>query len=281
MGVSAINRAARWLGAASALAVLSGCQPAKAGRSDDIGPTFVSLNPCLDAILVEVAAPEQILALSHYSRDPAASSVDVNRARSFGVTGGTAEEIIALSPDIVLASRFIAPATLNALERAGLRVETFDSPFSSEASFDQIFQISNLAEHPARGDELVQQIRFSVDKPEGDAGSAMVWQAGQIVAGESSLVAEHLRWAGFSNHSAAQGLGQADFVTLEAVLTEPPDLLLIAGDAAGQGHPVLGSLEGTHVARFDPNLFYCGGPSIAQARERLVDIRAELEGASE
>lgn len=68
-----------------------------------VHPTFVSLNPCLDDILVNVADPDQILALSHYSRDPSGTSVGVDVARQFGVTGGTAEEVLALDPDIVLA----------------------------------------------------------------------------------------------------------------------------------------------------------------------------------
>jgi hypothetical protein len=46
-------------------------------------PAIVSLNPCSDAILAEVADPGQVLALSHYSRDPRSSSMDVGLARRF------------------------------------------------------------------------------------------------------------------------------------------------------------------------------------------------------
>mgnify|MGYP000355960308 CR=1 FL=1 len=66
------------------LALVAGCTPAPAahGGTDGSaahggtdGPAFVSLNPCLDALLVEIAAPRQILALSHYSRDASSSSL--------------------------------------------------------------------------------------------------------------------------------------------------------------------------------------------------------------
>jgi iron complex transport system substrate-binding protein len=36
---------------------------------------IVSLNPCLDAILLDVADPGQITALSHYSREPTQSVI--------------------------------------------------------------------------------------------------------------------------------------------------------------------------------------------------------------
>ena len=123
---------------------LAACGADDAPGSTGGGPTIVSLNPCLDAILVEVAAPAQILALSQYSRDPSASSMDVARARDFGVTGGTVEEVIALDPDIVLASTFIAPTTRNALEQLGVRVETFGSPVSVEESVEQVRDLAIL-----------------------------------------------------------------------------------------------------------------------------------------
>ena len=79
---------------------LAGCaaSPPPAARER---PTIVSLNPCTDAILAIVADPAQLLAISHYSQDPRSSSMDVAKARRFRATGGTAEEVVALAPDVV------------------------------------------------------------------------------------------------------------------------------------------------------------------------------------
>ncbi|MBA4009253.1 MAG: iron ABC transporter substrate-binding protein, partial [Erythrobacter sp.] len=78
--------------------------------------------------------------------------------------------------------------------------------------------------------------------------------------------------------AARRGLRQADRVSLEAVLADPPQVLLVAGDAAGQRHPVLaGQLKATHIAAFDPSLIYCGGPTIPRARARLAEIRRAAE----
>ncbi len=242
------------------------------------GPTIVSLNPCLDAIIVEIADPSQVLALSHYSRDPAASSIPQGVARSFGFTGGTAEEVIALSPDLVLASIFIVPATRDALERAGLRVETFGSPTSTVESVEQVRALAQAVRREPEGEALVQRIEAA--RAGGEAKtrpvSTLLWQPGEIVAGEATLVAEMLQSRGFQSHAAAMGLGQADHVALETVLADPPELLLVAGDSAGQGHPLLARLEQTRVEPVDPRLLFCGGPSVIALGQRLDEIRAGL-----
>lgn len=203
--------------------------------------------------------------------------MDVEAARDFAMTGGTAEEIIALAPDIVLASTFIAPATRSALERAGLRVETFGSAGDVAASSEQIRTLAALADAPDKGEALVAQIAAQPALPSEERISALLWQPGQIVAGEASLVAQHIEWAGLNSHSQAMGLGQADHVTLESILADPPRILLVAGDSAGQTHPLLENLRGTLVAEYPANLLYCAGPTIPKARAHLADIRAEFE----
>ncbi len=258
--------------------MLAACSPLAEGRTESPKPTIVSLNPCLDAILVEIADPDQVLALSHYSHDPGASSISPERAKLFGVTGGTAEEVIALDPDMVVASRFISPSARAAIERLGIEVETFDSPTSVEASLEQIRALAAATSNVAQGDALVEVIERSLsENAEQDPISTLLWQQGQIVPGEVTLISELLSRNGFVNHGTERGLKQADYVSLERLLAEPPELVLIAGDSAGQQHPVLGQLSQTQVDSLDPRLFFCGGPSILAVQTRLQDIRETLQ----
>ncbi|MFN3864551.1 MAG: ABC transporter substrate-binding protein [Erythrobacter sp.] len=260
----------------AAVGFAASCAPA-APQATAQGPTIVSLNPCLDAILVELARPEQLLALSHYSRDPGSSSIPADVAARYAVTGGTAEEVIALAPDLVLASRFLPPPTRAALERAGLRVATFGSPTSLAASTAQVRAVAQLVGDADKGEALVTAMaRAAAPAPPGDPIDTLLWQPGEIVAGEATLVAELLRTKGFSSHAAAMGLGQADFVALETVLARPPELLLVAGDSAGQRHPLLAQLSGTRVEPLAPNLLFCGGPTVIALGQRLDRLRAEL-----
>jgi iron complex transport system substrate-binding protein len=274
-----ISSGRRGAGLAVLLAVLlsQGCTPAApAARAEGDPPTIVSLNPCLDAILVEVAAPGQVLALSHYSRDPGSSSIPAAVAARYRVTGGTAEEVIALRPDLVLASTFLPQPTRRALERAGLRVETFGSPTTIAESIAQVREVADLAQREAAGAALAARLSRA-PAPAGPPVSALLWQPGEIVAGEATLVAELLREAGFTSHAAARGLGQADAVTLEQVLADPPQVLLVAGDSIGQRHPLLAEgVPALRIASFDPSLIYCGGPTIPKARARLREIRSAV-----
>jgi iron complex transport system substrate-binding protein len=261
-----------------AAAMLAACAPQPVSRAEGAAPTIVSLNPCLDAILVEVTEPDQVLALSHYSRDPGSSSIPLDVAARYGVTGGTAEEVIALRPDVVLASTFLPQPTRSALERAGLRVETFGSPTTVAESIAQVREVTAIAGRGEAGATLVA--RIAAPPPQSQPTiTALLWQPGEIVAGEQTLIAELLRQEGFASHAAARGLGQADRVTLETLLADPPQVLLVAGDAPGQRHPLLARADkAMHTAAFDPALLYCGGPTITKARARLRAIRAQVEG---
>lgn len=248
-------------------------------------PTIVSLNPCTDAVLAEVADPAQVLAISHYSKNPRSSSMGLAVAARFPATGGTAEEVAALKPDLVIAGTFLAPATRAALARMGIRVATVGIASSVEESLTQVREVAALAGHPERGELVARRIERALAAAAPPAGAApipaVMWQSGGIVPGENSLVGDMMRRTGFSSHSAARGLKQADYLPLERMLADPPAVIFAAGfaDSAEDrmlSHPALGALSGTRYARFDPALLYCGGPTLAHAAARLAQVRAEV-----
>jgi iron complex transport system substrate-binding protein len=238
-------------------------------------PTIVSLNPCTDAILAEVADPAQILAVSHYSHDPRGTSMDLAAARRFRATGGTVEEVLALDPDVVVGSSFMDPAQRAALADLGMRVETVGIASSVAASEAQVRQLAAVAGHPERGEALLARIEAALydARPSGPPVQAILWQPDGIVPGEGALISELMRRTGFTNASAERGMGQADYLSLERLLSDPPRVLLVAGSERGQHHPVLARLPHMQRAAFDPALLYCGGPTIVRAVERLKEIR--------
>ena len=263
--------------------LLAACAPAPA-REHGAQPTIVSLNPCTDAILAEVADPAQILAVSHYSHDPASSSMDVAKARRWRATGGTVEEVLALRPDLVIGSTFTSPATAQALARLGLRLERVGMAATVEDSKAQVRQLAALAGHPTRGEALLARIDAALAKaapPPGPPINAVVWQSGGIVPGAGTLISDLLARTGFANAAAARGMQQADVLGLEPMLAAPPRVILAAGNPhAGEDrmlhHPALSALAGTRRERFDPALLWCGGPTIILAAERLAAVRRAL-----
>ncbi len=260
------------------LLALSGCAAPPPPALPRAHPTIVSLNPCSDAILAEVADPAQILAVSHYSHDPRGTSMDLATARRFRATGGTVEEVLALDPDVVVGSSFMDPATRAALADLGLRVETVGIASSVAASERQVRQLALVAGHPERGEALVARIEASLAAATSAAPPvhAILWQPDGIVPGGGALISELMRRTGFANQSAARGMGQADYLSLERLLVDPPQVLLVAGSERGQHHPALARMPQMQRAAFDPALLYCGGPTIARAVERLAAIRRGL-----
>ncbi|WFL76696.1 ABC transporter substrate-binding protein [Altererythrobacter arenosus] len=259
---------------------IAACSAPRAEQASRELPRIVSLNPCTDAILVEVADPQQVLALSHYSQDPNSTSMELEKAQQYRSISGTVEEVSALDPDVILASSFISPATSAALADLGFSVERFGIASEIDASFEQIRQIAAVAGHPERGEALIERIEQALAANAAGAGersiATVLWQPGEIVPGEQALISHLMRNAGFASHSAALGLGQADYLSLEQLLAMPPDLLLIAGASRGQRHPALARLKETKVAALDPTLLYCGGPTIIRAAERLAAIRQAM-----
>lgn len=277
---------ARGAWAALALGALAACAPAASAPVAGPRPRIVSLNPCADAILADVADPSQMLAISHYSKDPRSTSMGLAAARPYLATGGTVEEVLALRPDVVVAGTFLTPPARSAFERMGIRVVTYGIDHDVPGSIAQIRMLANMSGHQARGEALVQRIAVALARARPPAGarpiSTVVWQSGGIVPGRDALVSDLMARTGFASHSAARGLGQADYLPLEEMLADPPELILAAG-MPGEGesrmlaHPALAALNQTRRALLDPSLLYCGGPTIIRAVERLARVRAQME----
>jgi iron complex transport system substrate-binding protein len=253
-------------------------------------PRIVSINPCIDAVLMEVADPAQILAISHYSHDPRATSIRLAEARRFRATSGTAEEVVALAPDVVISGPHVAPATIAALKRMRIELVQYPVPESVSESIVQVRDIARIAGHPGRGAALTARIDAAARpvRPLPFSGSvsapvsALVWQSGGLVPGAKTLTDDLLRRAGFRNMSAAYGLKKWDVLPLEHLVARPPHVLLStrASHAATDrvaAHPALRRLaHRIVVADYPTRLMNCGGPTIIAAMARLRQIRRQV-----
>jgi len=248
-------------------------------------PRIASINPCVDAILVRVADPEQIVGISHYSQDPRSTSIPIDIAMRFHATSGTAEEIVFLAPDLVMSGPHVSPATILALERMKIRIVKFPVAESVRQSLVQIRAIAAAVGHPERGETLVAEIERAIARaraPDEAPVSALIWQGGGMVPGTGTLAAELLGLAGFKNMSAEYGLKKWDVLPLEYLLNHPPAVVLTMSRAEAMSermmrHPAVQELA-KHVA-FRPypfRLLGCAGPNIIEATARLAAIRREL-----
>jgi iron complex transport system substrate-binding protein len=278
-------------GAGLACLMLAACQQADgpAGPRGAVArPTIVSLNPCSDAILAQVTRPGQLLAVSHYSHDPASSSMDVAAASRYRSVSGSVEEIARLAPDMVVADTYLSPATAQAIRDLGVEVVAIGAIENVMASEAQVRQLASAAKNPAAGERLIARIEQALASAAPSArqrpASAIVWESGGIVAGDHTLIADLLRRTGFINAAAARGLRQADYLPLEAMLADPPQVILATGSSPSQedrllSHPALAALKDTRRVALDSTLLWCGGPTVVRAAAELARIRQSIPDA--
>ena len=296
--------------AAALVGLGAGCAQPPAARGG-----IVSVNPCADALLVRLVAPDRIAAISHYSQQPGATSIPLGLADRFRATAGTAEEVIALRPSLVLASSFTAPATRGAYAQAGLRVVYLNSPTTVAASVAQVREVAAAVGERSRGEALAREIAMSFSPPplpRRRAGpscdernreaqtsateciaagprpspgkneeatrqpAALLLIAGDLATGSDTLLDELLRRAGFRNAAADYGLRYTGRVPVERLAAHPP-AVVIAPSGSGRGAALRRRLlPEVPEAVFPRALINCGGPAIPPALARLRAIRASL-----
>jgi iron complex transport system substrate-binding protein len=261
------------------MCLVAACAPQPRARVAALHPTIVSLNPCTDAILADVTAPGQLLAVSHYSHEPRGTSMPLAEGRRFPATGGTVEEVLALDPDVVVTGSFLDPASAQAFRRLGIRVATVGIASTLAESEAQVRRLADVAGQPALGERLVAKVDKAVasSRRSGRRVTALVWQEGGLVPGPDTLVSQLLANSGFASLSAARGLRQGAYLPLERVLADPPQVIIAAGEERMEHHPALRHLKRTRYAALEPNLLFCGGPTIPRLAARLAELR---DGAS-
>jgi iron complex transport system substrate-binding protein len=247
----------------------------------------VSFNLCADQLVVALADPEQILALSPYAADETVSVV-ADAARRYPRLGWQAESTLTLNPDLVLVGTDDRMTTQHMLKRFGVRVATVDLVADIEAARRQIHEIAGLLGHPERGEKMIADLATAENKlagaPRPGFKTALILDRGGYTQGTESLVSVLIAKAGLSAPKGApQGYG--GIVPLETILTLKPDVLVMRdppNSASDQGavsllHPAL-------MAMYPPQrrialatrYTFCGGPALIAALDYLANEMTRL-----
>jgi iron complex transport system substrate-binding protein len=228
----------------------------------------VSLNLCTDQMLV-LLAPEQIAALSPLARDPALSFV-ATQAEHLPLVRPSAEAVLHLHPDLILAAPYGAQTTLALLQQEHVPVLRIALP----QDFPGIRQMTRLLANALgvlqRGEALLSamdNVLETLPHP-GHEVHALVWEPRGFTAGPGTLMDAVLHAAGMSNASDGRAVG------LEALLRHPPDLLIVPATPSYPSlattlldHPALAGLPRRAIP---PALTICAGPFSGQAAALLA-----------
>lgn len=275
-------RAISTLGVAALLAVLTEAVAATAGAPPP--NRVVSLNLCSDELLLQLADRGTVASISFLATDPSLSSV-APLTVGLPVNRGRLEEIVALHPDLVLAHRYAARSTTDALRRLGYRVVEIDSPQTLDAVRQQILEVAAALGVPERGHAMVASLdaRLAALPPIVEPRpTAAIYQPNGYAFGRDSLADKILDLAGFANLAARDGVRGYARLSLEQLVVHPPDRLVLEGDDFDRrsmaqqflSHPALKDRFPAQARIEVPRrLWLCAGLNVATAAELLARAR--------
>ena len=246
----------------------------------------VSFNLCADQLLLTLADPAQIAALSPYATD-ATLSVTAKQAEAFPKIDWNSESVVNLAPDLVL-SGFSDRPTQAILAATGLRVVQVALVRNLAEARAQVREIAALLGHPERGEILAEKLRRAESDLKAVAlkppRTAIVLQREGYTEGTESLVASMLAAAGLMPPPNARG-GIGGFMDMETLLTAGPDILVLqetASHASDQGalfltHPALRArYDETKRINLPSRYTLCVGPALLEGLGVLKDALKKL-----
>lgn len=245
-------------------------------------PGVASINLCTDQLLLSVADPSQIRSLSWLAADPVESMLAAE-ARAYPLNYGTAEEILRVSPEVVLGGTFTSPFTRSLLADLGFHVVAV-APATSIADIERnLRQVAGAIGREAHGETVIAAMRARVRGIEAARGpvpvGAIVVRPGGFTVGAHSLADDLMRLAGLENIAALDGLDVWGSLSLESLVTSRAELLVFTGYRRNEpslaneylAHPLLGRLEATRrSAAIDAAFWSCGVPASLDSAEALL-----------
>ena len=249
----------------------------------------VSNNPCIDAVLAEIALPGQVAAISSYSHDPDSASAPLAWSAKLPAIGTGAEELLLARPKLVLTGNLAASGANAVLARAGVKTVAIGVAPTIAEDIQQIRTIAAALGRVDAGEALISDIHKSLPDTQisGSPMSAIIWQNGGFVAGKGTLQDELLARHGFRNASAQYGLSAWSVLPLETLVRNPPQVIFMPTAARGADVHALDARQKllrhlgnrTQIVDFPDSLLFCGGPTIMEVSAILTRTRNSIQRA--
>lgn len=230
-----------------------------------------SLNLCTDELVLALAAPGQIVSVTHLAQDPAETPL-WRQARRYRRNDGSLLSVAALRPDLVVTMGGGARDRLRIAERLGIR--TIDLPFATSLSDVEagIRRVAAALGRPAAGEAMIQRIAaLQASSPRARLDTIWLGGGGRTVSA-GGLEAQWMALAGLRQRSL-----RGDRVGLETLIARPPQILLRSDYRAGQysaaqrwlSHPAARSVRHARTISTDGRRWTCMGPTLIDEIHRL------------
>lgn len=230
-----------------------------------------SLNLCTDELLLALAAPEQIVSVTHLAQDPAETPL-WRQARRYRRNDGSLVSVAPLRPDLVVTMGGGARDRLRIAARLGIR--TLDLPFAQTLDDVErsIARLAHALGREAAGAALLRRLaELRAAAPTADLDTIWLGGGGRTVAA-GGLEAQWMALAGMRQRQL-----QGDRVSLETLIAAPPRILLRSDYRQGQysgaqrwlSHPVARRARGSRTLMTDGRRWTCMGPLLIDEIARL------------
>lgn len=237
---------------------------------------IVSLNLCADQLLVDLADRGQIAGLTRNAPDAEMSAVAA-RTRGLHILGQSAEEILAIDPDLIVGAPSFQGGMMAVLAPHHYPVVDLAWANSYADIVAQIRQVARAVGHPARGEALIARMNRDLAALPRAPGHpvAAYYQRRGYMTGTGTLVDDMMTRVGLTNLAAKLGKPVLSQVSLEELVAAKPDYLIVE---TGSDHVVDQGTEMLHHPILDriPRLrlpqawTVCGGPAYVLAAQSLA-----------
>lgn len=244
---------------------------------------IVSMNLCTDQYALLLVSKARIASISFLGADPAESPL-ADRGAGLPVNYGTAEEVIALEPDLVLTGTYTTAGAKAMLRRLDYRVVEVDNPISFAGIAETMRTMGALFGAETRAEAQIADMErrlaaVAAARRGAPRASALVYDANGFTVGRPSLADAVMDLAGLDNMAPALGIADYGQLGLEdLVIARPRHIVRLvyrpeAPSLAGAvlRHPAIGAAMGGRPYLDIPGrLLTCGTPMVAGAAERLA-----------
>jgi iron complex transport system substrate-binding protein len=230
-----------------------------------------SLNLCTDELLLTLAAPDQIVSVTHLAHKPQETTL-WRQARRYPRNDGSLLSVVGRKPDLVVTMGSGARDRARIAQRLGIRV--LDLPFPQRLA-DVEHAIAALARALGRGDAgrswLARLDALKRTQPRRMPDTIWLGGGGRSVQA-TGLAADWMRLAGFRQRAL-----RGDRVSLEQLLVGPPAVLLRSDYRSGQYsgeqrwlmHPLAKATGRVRSIPTDGRAWTCMGPPMIDEVRRL------------
>jgi iron complex transport system substrate-binding protein len=197
----------------------------------------VSQSVGTDELLLALAEPNQIAALSHIAHDPQFSAVATEASRYPTINQGDAETILRFDPTLVLFADYSRIELVSQVSRTGTRVIVFDRYATIEDAYANLRALGAAINASGKAEDLIAQCVARVDDLERKLRNArpvrvITPSTYGITAGRDTTFQDLCDHAGAENVAATIG-GLTGHATapVEQMLTWPVEQVVVTGNS--------------------------------------------------